>query len=80
MNRKLQALFIAILASSVTFSVAKAEGYIGNANPVPVSYGTAIDMPQGVDDDIDNVVFYPNPVKDFMTIRFPKKGNFTVIF
>ncbi len=24
------------------------------------------------------VVFYPNPVKDFMTVRFPQRGNHSV--
>ena len=80
MNRKLQTLFIIILASSISFSVAKAEGYKGNdGNSASVSEGISLDMPQGVDDDINSVVFYPNPVRDFMTIRFPRKGNFTVI-
>ena len=79
MNRKLQALFIAILASSICFSVAKAEGYEGNdGNSALVSGSTSLDVPQGIDDEINNVVFYPNPVKDFLTIKYPKKGNFTV--
>lgn len=26
----------------------------------------------------NGVVFYPNPVKDFMSVRFPQRGNHTV--
>ncbi|RYD72221.1 MAG: T9SS type A sorting domain-containing protein [Sphingobacteriales bacterium] len=44
-----------------------------------------VSQPSHSDDGIfDNgqpengVVFYPNPVKDFMSVRFPDKGNYTV--
>jgi len=36
------------------------------------------DIPQNAENDINSVVFYPNPVKNFLTVRFPKKGNFSV--
>jgi len=80
MNRNLQAVFIIVSAMAFSFSVAKADGLEGNNvnNPAIIAEGSAIDLQQGIDDDINSVVFYPNPVKDFMTIRFPRKGNFTV--
>jgi len=77
MNRKLQTLFTIILAASLSYSVSYAKGLVANDASVAVS-GSSTDLPQGVDDEINSVVFYPNPVKDFMTIRFPKKGNFTI--
>ena len=77
MNRKLQTLFTLILAASLSYSVAHAKGSEGSV-VAAVSGSSLSDLPQGVDDEINNVVFYPNPVKDFMTIRFPKKGNFTI--
>jgi hypothetical protein len=79
MNRKLQTLFTIILAASFSYSVTKAEGLNGNdGNAIAVSETSSLDLPQGVDDEINSVTFYPNPVKDFMTIRFPRKGNFSV--
>ena len=80
MNRTIQAVFTIILAAAFCVSVAKAEGFKGiDGNPATITEGISADMmPQGVEDDINNVVFYPNPVKDFMTVRFPRKGNFTV--
>ena len=75
MNRTIRAVFTIILAAAFSVTVAKAAvSKVCEGNPGI----TSVDLFQGGNDEVNNVVFYPNPVKDFMTVRFPRKGNFTV--
>jgi hypothetical protein len=41
--------------------------------PIPIP------PPAPQDDALNSVLFYPNPVKDVLTVRFPKKGTYTVL-
>jgi|SRR6185437_12132225 len=75
MNRTIRAVFTIILAAALSISVAKAAVLKAPEGNPGI---TSIDLFQGGNDDVNSVVFYPNPVKDFMTVRFPSRGNFTV--
>ena len=79
MNRTLRTVFIMISAGFLSLSLGKAESLKANHNnSVIVAEGASFDFQQGGTEDINNVTFYPNPVKDNLTVRFPKKGNFSV--
>ena len=76
MIRPLQAFFI--ITATVVLLTSRVEA-------TKVAPGVGGDLvvlaenPQQVsEDEIDFVVFYPNPVKDLLTIRYPRKGNSTV--
>ncbi len=83
MKQTLRALFI---VGVTLFSISAVHGFSakvvdGNAS-VAINNNINTDFPQGdlqgVENDINSVTFYPNPVKDFLTVRYPRKGNFTV--
>ena len=75
MIRPLQA-FLLITATFALLS-SRANASLITFNPADKIF--VADNPQQVnEDDINFVTFYPNPVKDMLTIRFPRKGNSTV--
>ncbi len=83
MKQPLRALFV-IGFTLFSFSVVNAFGNIADEGCIPVATNTINadnpqgDIPQSAENDINSVVFFPNPVKSFLTVRFPRKGNFSV--
>jgi hypothetical protein len=48
-------------------------------NNIPVPAPEYSPVPQNDEAGLNSVIFFPNPVKDILTVRFPKKGSYTVL-
>jgi hypothetical protein len=85
MKRILLAIFLITGTSTFAWSAAT---YGGEGTNVPNAVAIAatpgpppteeFSFPQGNDEALNSVIFFPNPVKDVLTVRFPRKGNYTV--
>jgi hypothetical protein len=91
MKQTLQSIFLFTALILSTYSVASAYGdgapatvagtVATNVAPASDLQPVSADMSfpqQGNDDALNSVIFYPNPVKDNLTVRFPKRGTYTV--
>ena len=72
-------LFIPLFFTLLSYSYGSGFGSRIDATPgiVAISEGTGsgTDEFQGTDDDQPKVVFYPNPTRDYLNVKFSEKGE-----